>query len=62
MDVMSYIEQFHKLSIRGGYEEEDEKVARYVNGLKYHLQDEIGLQVPRTMVNVFNWLLEQKKR
>ncbi|XP_059077971.1 uncharacterized protein LOC131876558 [Cryptomeria japonica] len=27
MDVMAYIEQFHKLSIRGGYEEEDEKLA-----------------------------------
>ncbi|XP_059070623.1 uncharacterized protein LOC131860256 [Cryptomeria japonica] len=26
MDVMAYIEQSHKLSIRGGYEEEDEKV------------------------------------
>lgn len=34
MDVMSYTEQFHTLSIRGGLEDEDEEVARYINGLK----------------------------
>ena len=34
MDVMTYTKQFHTLSIRGGVEDEDEKVARYINGLK----------------------------
>lgn len=37
MDVMSYTEQFHKLSIRGGLEDEEEKIARYLNGLRFDL-------------------------
>lgn len=53
MDVMSYTEQFHTLSIRGGLEDEDEKVSRYINGLKYNIQDEIGLNVPRTLGECF---------
>ncbi|XP_059064670.1 uncharacterized protein LOC131856766 [Cryptomeria japonica] len=62
MDVMAYIEQFHKLSIRGGYEEEDEKVARYINGLKYHLQDEIGLQVPRTIGECYQLAIRAEEK
>ena len=48
MDVMTYTEKFHTLSIRG-VEDEDEKVARYMSGLRYNIQDEIGLNVPRTL-------------
>ncbi|XP_057833404.1 uncharacterized protein LOC131044153 [Cryptomeria japonica] len=62
IDVMSYTKQFHKLSIRGGYEEEDEKVARYVNGLKYHLQYEIGLQVPRTIGECFQLAIRVEEK
>lgn len=50
MDVMTYIEQFHTLSIRSGLEDEDEKVAIYLNGLRYNLQYEIGLSIPKTIV------------
>ena len=33
MGLMTYIEKFHKLSIRGGLEHKDENVARHLNGL-----------------------------
>ena len=53
MDVMSYTKKFHTLSIRGGVEEEDEKFARYMSGLKFNIQDEIGLNIPRTLGECF---------
>lgn len=38
------MEEFHKLSIRVEHEESEEQpIARYVNGLKYSIQDELCL-------------------
>ncbi|XP_059065001.1 uncharacterized protein LOC131857030 [Cryptomeria japonica] len=62
MDVMTYTEQFHKLSIRGGVEDEDEKVARYLNGLRYNLQDEIGLNVPQTLGDCFQLAIRAEEK
>ena len=53
MDIMSYTEQFHTLSIKGEVEDEDEKVAKYMSGLKFNIQDEIGLNIPRTLGECF---------
>lgn len=48
MDVKKYTEEFYKLSIRSGHMEEDmDKVARYLNGLRSNLQDELSLTSPR---------------
>ena len=44
MTVKEYIEEFYKLNIRAGNVEDDvEKVAKYINGLRYDIQDEISL-------------------
>ena len=44
MTIKEYTEEFYKLSIRSGHVEDDlEKVARYINGLRYEIQDEISL-------------------
>ena len=44
MYVKEYIEEFYRLSIRAGHAEDDmEKVARYINGLRYDIQDENSL-------------------
>eukprot|EP00253_Pinus_taeda_P033292 PITA_33292 len=44
MSVKEYTEEFYRLSIRTRHVEDDlEKVARYVNGLRYEIQDEISL-------------------
>ena len=42
--MKEYTEEFYKLNIRAGHVEDDvEKVARYINGLRYDIQDEIIL-------------------
>ena len=44
MTVKEYIEEFFRLSIRTRQIQGDiERVARYINGLRYELQDEISL-------------------
>jgi hypothetical protein len=44
MIVKEYTEEFYKLNIRAGHwESDDEKVARYMNGLRYDIQDEMSM-------------------
>ena len=44
MTVKEYIEELFRLSIRAGQIQGDiERVARYINGLRYEIQDEINL-------------------
>lgn len=54
MDVVAYTEEFHKLNLRFGHvENEMEKVARYLNGLRFNIQYEISLLVPKTIDECF---------
>jgi hypothetical protein len=40
MTVKEYTKEFYQLNIREGHREsDDEKVARYMNGLRYDIQD-----------------------
>jgi hypothetical protein len=49
MSVKEYTEEFYKLNIRAGHREsDDEKVARYMNGLRYDIQDEMSMMTIRT--------------
>jgi hypothetical protein len=44
MTVKEYTEEFYRLNIRAGHREsDDEKVARYLNGLRYDIQDEMSM-------------------
>jgi hypothetical protein len=44
MTVKEYTEEFYRLNIRVGHREsDDEKVARYMNGLRYDIQDELSM-------------------
>jgi hypothetical protein len=44
MTVKEYTEEFYKLNIRVGHQEsDDEKFARYMNGLRYNIQDEMSM-------------------
>jgi hypothetical protein len=50
MTVKEYTEEFYKLNIRVGHREsDDEKVTRYMNGLRYEIQDEMSMM---TIINV----------
>jgi hypothetical protein len=42
--VKEYTEEFYRLNIRDGQKEnEDEKTTRYINGLRYEIQEEINM-------------------
>jgi hypothetical protein len=44
MTVKEYTEEFYRLNIETGQKEkDDEKVVRYINGLRYDIQDEINM-------------------
>jgi hypothetical protein len=44
MTVKEYTEELYKLNIRAGHQEsDDEKVSRYMNGLRYDIQDEMSM-------------------
>jgi hypothetical protein len=42
LTVKEYNEEFYRLNIRASHHEsDDEKVARYMNGMRYDIQDEM---------------------
>ena len=44
MTVKEYTEEFYRLNIRAGHRGgNDEKVAGYMNGLRYEIQDEMSM-------------------
>ena len=44
MTMKEYTKKFNRLDIRSGYVDDDvEKIARYINGLRSRIQDEISL-------------------
>ena len=62
MTVKEYIEEFYRLNIRTGQREKDgEKVARYINGFRYEIQDEIGMMTVRTMEDSYQIALKAKE-
>lgn len=46
MDVISYIEEFMKCVKTKVKESEDEKVARYLNGLRFSIEEDLKLHTP----------------
>lgn len=54
MMVKKYIEELYRLNIIVGFIEEDvEKVAKYINGLRYEIQGKIGLLSLKTMEDAY---------
>ena len=48
--MKEYTKEFYKMNIREGHKENDEeKVVRYTNGLRYEIQDEISLVTMRNV-------------
>jgi hypothetical protein len=44
MSVKEYTEEFYKLNIKVGHREgDDEKFSRYMNGLRYDIQDKMSM-------------------
>jgi hypothetical protein len=54
MIVKEYTEEFYRLNIRTGQREGDEeKVSRYINGLRYEIQDELNMMYVRTVEDAY---------
>jgi hypothetical protein len=63
MMVKEYTEEFYKINIRAGHRErDDEKVARYMNGLRYDIQDEMSMETIRTVEDAYQMALKAEEK
>jgi hypothetical protein len=63
MIVKEYTEKFYMLNIRAGHiEEYVEKVARYINGLRYEIQYEIILLSLRNVEDTYQEYLKEEEK
>jgi hypothetical protein len=63
MIVKEYTKELYKLNIRTGQREKDEEnVARYINGLRYEIQDEINMMSIRIVENAYQFALKSDEK
>jgi uncharacterized protein YjbK len=63
MTVKEYTEEFYRLNIRAGHREsDDEKVERYLNGLRYDIQDELSMVTIRTVEDAYQMALKAEEK
>jgi hypothetical protein len=63
MTVKEYTEEFYKLNIRvGHHESDDEKVTRYMNGLRYEIQDEMSMVTIRNVEDAYQVALKAEEK
>jgi hypothetical protein len=63
MTVKEYTEEFYRLNIRAGHREsDDEKVSRYMNGLRYDIQDEMSMVTIRTVEDAYQMALKAEEK
>jgi hypothetical protein len=62
LSVKEYTEEFYKLNIREGHiEKDEEKVVRYINGLRYEIEDEIIMMTMRSMEHPYQVALKEEE-
>ena len=58
MTMREYTEEFYKINLREGYiEDTTKKVARYLNGLRYDIQDGLSLVNPMGIDEAYQYVL-----
>ena len=63
MTVREYTEEFYKINLRVGYvEDKAEKVAKYLNGLRYDIQDELSMVNPTRIDEAYKYALRVEER
>ena len=63
MPVKEYTEEFYRLNIRAGHRESnDEKVARYMNGLRYEIRDEMSMETIRMVEDAYQMALKAEEK
>jgi hypothetical protein len=59
MKVKEYIEEFYRLNIKTEQRERDEeKVVRYMNGLRYEIQDELSMMSVKIVEDAYQFALK----
>ena len=62
MTVKEYNEEFYRLDIRYGHVDDDvEKIARYINGLRSEIQDEISFVKLESVEEAYQYALKDKE-
>eukprot|EP00253_Pinus_taeda_P019259 PITA_19259 len=63
MTVREFTEEFYKLNLQAGYvEDTSEKTARFVNGLRGEILDEIGILSPQTLDEAYQFALKAEEK
>jgi hypothetical protein len=63
MIVKEYTEEFYRLNIRADHQEsDDEKVARYLNVLRYDIQDELNMVTIKMMEDAYQMALKVEEK
>jgi hypothetical protein len=63
MIVKEYMEEFYQLNIRVGHQEsDDEKVVRYMNGLRYDIQDEMSMETIQMVEDAYQMALKAEEK
>jgi hypothetical protein len=63
MTVKEYTEEFYRLNIITGQRERDEeRVPRYINGLRYEIQDELSMMLVRTVEDTYQFAMKAEEK
>ena len=63
MTVWEYTKEFYKINLRAGYVEDIvENVAKYMNGLRYDIQDELSMVNPTGIDEAYQYALRAEER
>jgi hypothetical protein len=63
MTVREYTEEFYKVNIRASHiEDTPERVARYINGLRFEIQDELSLLSPKSVEDAYQFTLKAEEK
>ena len=63
MSLKEYTEEFYRINIRAGHREsDDEKFARYMNSLRYDIQDEMSVMTIQTVEDAYQMALKAEEK
>jgi hypothetical protein len=63
MTVKEYIEEFYRLNIKTGQRERDEEnFSRYMNGLRYEIQDELNMMLVKIVEDDYRFTLKEEEK
>jgi hypothetical protein len=63
MKFKEYKEEFYRLNIKTGQWERDEEIfSRYINGLRYEIQDDLNMVSVRTVEDAYQFALKAKEK